>query len=345
MHWRMSAFGLLLMPALAAVAQVVAAVTPPPEMVGAARVFLDSLSAEERKRAQFPFDSEERFNWFFTPVDRRGLPLKELSETQRAAAMSLLRTGLSEQGYRQAETIRALEDVLVEMGGNPRVRDGGLYYFTIFGDPGSKTTWAWRYEGHHLSLHWTLANGSALATAPRFFGANPAEVRQGGLKGIRPLATQEDLAYELLGSFDATQRKAAIIDARAPDDILSSNRKEAAMQDDRGISFAELAVPQRELLIKLIAEHASATVEGAAKQRMAEVRSSRLDLIRFAWMGGIERGQGHYYRIQGPTFLIEFDNTQNDANHIHTVWREFKGDFGRDLLSEHYQSSAHASGP
>lgn len=338
---RATAFGLLLTGAIVAIAQTATAPPPPPEMAVAARAFLDSLSSEKRERAQLPFDSAERLSWFFTPVERRGLPLKDMDEAQRQAAMSLLRTGLSEQGYTKAETIRALEDVLVEMGGDPRVRDRNLYYFTVFGEPDHGATWGWRYEGHHLSQHWTIANGTAMASAPQFFGANPAEVRQGTMKGTRPLAAEEDLAYELLQSLDPAQRNAAIIGSRAPDEILTSNRKEAAIQEDRGISFAELTPAQREMLSKLIAAHASVAVDSVARDRMAQVHSAPLNAIKFAWMGGLEGGEGHYYRVQGPAFLIEFDNTQNDANHIHTVWREFNGDFGLDLLMEHYKRFAH----
>jgi len=338
---RKTMLGVLVTMAFTAIAQVATAPAPPPAMAGAARAFLDSLSPEQQSRAQFPFDAEERLDWFFTPVTRRGLTLKDMTEAQRQAATNLLRTGLSEQGFTKAETIRALEDVLVEMGGDPRVRDRDLYYFTVFGEPGPQTTWGWRYEGHHLSQHWTVANGTAMATTPQFFGANPAEVRQGKMTGTRPLAAEEDLAYELLRSLDPAQWRAAIIDSRAPDDILTSNQREAAIQEDRGVSFAELTTTQRETLIELIGEHANAAVEPVARDRMSKVRASKLEAIKFAWMGGTDKAEGHYYRIQGPTFLIEFDNTQNSANHIHLVWRDFEGDFGLDLLTEHYTRFAH----
>ncbi len=323
------------------IARSASAPPPPPGMVTAARAFLESLSPALKGRAQLPIDAEERMNWFYTPVPRKGLPLKEMNEAQRAAAMNLLRAGLSESGYSKAETIRALEDVLVEMGGNPRQRDKELYYFTIFGEPGPKTTWGWRYEGHHLSQNWTIVNGAAMATTPQFFGANPAEVREGSRKGTRAIAVEEDLAFELLRTLDASQRTTAIIDRKAPSDILTTNTREAAIQADRGLPYAQMTAPQKALLIRLIEANADAQPQSVARERLAKLRAAGLDGIKFAWMGAVEKGHGHYYRVQGPTFLIEFDNTQNESNHIHLVWRDFKGDWGRDLLAEHYKTSQH----
>jgi hypothetical protein len=313
---------------------------PPPGMTAAARAFLDSLTAEQRAVAQFPFGAEERFVWFYTPVPRKGLTLKAMTEPQRKLAMNLLRSGLSDKGYSKAETIRSLEGVLVEMGGNPRQRDRDLYYVSIFGEPGAKATWGWRYEGHHLSHNWTVVNGVAMATTPQFFGANPAEVRQGSKAGLRALAAEEDLGFELLRSLDASQRQAAIIDPKAPSDILTTNTREAAIQADRGVAYSQMTAAQQAALVKLVEEHAGAQTDPIARDRLARAKSA-LSGIKFAWMGGTEKGQGHYYRVQGPSFLIEFDNTQNNANHIHEVWRDFKGDWGRDLLAEHYKSAPH----
>jgi hypothetical protein len=311
------------------------------QLLTAARVFLETLTPAQRERAQLPFEAEERFVWHYTPVSRRGLPLKEMSEPQRQAAMNLLRAGLSEPGYAKAETIRALEDVLVEMGGSPSYRDRNLYYFTVFGSPDAQASWGWRYEGHHLSQHWTVVNGTALVTTPQFFGANPAEVRQGKLRGTRALAVEEDLAYALLSSLDEAQRTLAIIDRNAPSDILTSNSRQAAIQADLGLAYARLTPQQQSKLFELIEAHARATVASVAAQRLAKLRTAGLETIKFAWMGSTERSQGHYYRIQGPTFLIELDNTQDGANHVHAVWRDFNGDFGRDLLGEHYRAAPH----
>ena len=315
---------------------------PADTMQTAARRFLDTLSPELKARAQLPFDDEDRTIWNYIPIERKGVSLKMLDERQRRVAMDLLRTGLSEKGHKKAEVIRSLENVLREMESGKIVRDPELYYFTIFGDPVSSGTWGWRYEGHHVSQHWTIVQGKAIASSPQFLGANPAEVREGAMKGSRPLAAEEDLAFALLKSLDEKQQSSAIIDAKAPRDILTTNAREAAMQEDRGLAWREMNATQRECFMALIEEHARTQAPALADERLARLRKAGLDSVRFAWMGARERSEaGHYYRIQGPTFLVEFDNTQNRGNHIHQVWREFKGDFGRDLLAEHYRQSPH----
>ena len=313
---------------------------PADTMAAAAQKFLSTLSPELKAQAQLPFDSDDRTFWNYVPLERKGVSLKLLDERQRTAAMDLLRTGLSEKGYKKAEVIRALEDILRQMESGRIVRDRELYYFTIYGEPRDKGTWGWRYEGHHLSHNWTVVNGKAVAGSPQFFGANPAEVRDGAMKGTRPLAAEEDLAFALLNSLDASQQSRVIIDATAPRDMLTTNTREAAMLDDRGVSWKEMTAAQRKQFMSLIEEHARTQFPALADERLARLKTAGLDAIRFAWMGSRERTEaGHYYRIQGPTFLVEFDNTQNRANHIHQVWRDFKGDFGRDLLAEHYKQA------
>ena len=310
-------------------------------MAQAAGAFLASLDDDARASARFAFDSEERFNWHFVPKPRAGLPLKAMSAPQRGAAMELLRAGLSEKGYTKAETIRQLEVILAEIERDPVRRDPDLYYVTIFGDPTAKGTWGWRFEGHHLSLNWTLVQGRSVAPTPQFFGSNPDEVRAGPRKGTRTLAAEQDLARALLGSLSESQRKQAVVSATAPPDIFSGSQRKAATLDERGIAFNELNTEQRGLLLAIIEEFAGAQTEAIAAARLARIREAGLDRIRFAWMGGLARGEPHYYRLQGATFLVEYDNTQNDANHVHAVWRDFDGDFGVDLLQEHYRNSAH----
>jgi hypothetical protein len=314
---------------------------PVETMTDAARDFLRTLSPELRTQAQLAFDSADRTTWNYVPIARTGVALKSLDAAQRGAAARLLRTGLSERGYAKAETIRALEDVLLEIEGRTAiVRDREAYHFAIFGEPSATGTWGWRYEGHHLSQNWTIVAGKALASSPQFFGANPAEVKEGKLAGTRPLAAEEDLAFALLRSLDDRQRAVAVIDPQAPQDITTANAREAVMDDARGLAYRDMTPAQRKQLIALIEEHAGAQAAPLAEERLARLRRSGLEAIRFAWMGSLERNQaGHYYRIKGPSFLIEFDNTQNGANHIHQVWRDFKGDFGRDHLAEHYRKS------
>ena len=318
------------------------AIGPADTMTDAARRFLATLSPPLKAQAQLPFEDADRTTWNYVPIERKGVSLKMLDETQRRAAMTLLRTGLSESGYKKAEAIRALEDVLLEMEGARAagMRDREKYHFTVFGEPRAGGTWGWRYEGHHLSQHWTIVNGKAIASTPQFFGVNPAHIREGKLAGSRPLAAEEDLAFALLNALDPDQQSRAIVDPKAPRDILTTNAREAAMQDERGLTFREMSPAQRKQLLALIEEHAGAQAAPLAQERLARLRAAGMDSIRFAWMGARERSEaGHYYRIQGPTFLVEFDNTQNRANHIHQVWRDFKGDFGRDLLAEHYEKS------
>jgi hypothetical protein len=315
-------------------------------MERAARTLIDRLDATQREAIAFPFESDERINWHFVPIARKGLPLKQMTAPQREAAVALLRTGLSASGFTKVEAIRQLEDVLAATERGSIVRDKELYFFTIFGKPGD-ARWGWRYEGHHLSQNWTIVNGRAAGTTPAFMGANPAEVLDGPMRGSRPLGPEEDLGRAFLMSLTDAQRKEAIVSETAPRDILSGDSKQAARLEDTGIRGSSLNPAQKDALLKAIQEFASTQPGALAADRMAKVKASGLDDVRFTWMGAIERGpgKGHYYRIQGASFLIEFDNTQNNANHQHSVWRDFNGDFGRDLLAEHYATSPHHRAP
>ena len=312
---------------------------PAPTMAKAADAFLAALDPAKRAKAGLPFNSEERLNWHFVPKDREGVAIKQMSAEERQAALTLLKSGLSARGFTKVDTIRRLEEVLFAIEGS-RSRDPELYYFTVFGKPSDQGAWGWRYEGHHTSLNWTVVDGRLVATTPQFLGANPADVRDGPQKGTRALAAEEDLGRALVKSLSADQGTQAVLSKDAPRDILTGASREAAIQEDRGISYGKLTPEQQGLLLSLIQEYASAQTPAVAQARLARVKAG-LPAIRFAWMGGLDKGQGHYYRIQGSTFLIEYDNTQNNANHIHCVWREFKGDWGRDLLTEHYRTAPH----
>ncbi|MDP9198402.1 MAG: DUF3500 domain-containing protein, partial [Pseudomonadota bacterium] len=291
--------------------------SPTADAAQAATAFLASLNDDARAKAQFAFESEERFNWHFVPRPRAGLPLKAMSAPQRSAAMDLLRAGLSEKGYTKSETIRGLEVLLAEIEQNPVTRDPDLYYVSIFGEPLADGTWGWRFEGHHISLNWTFVQGRSIAPTPQFFGSNPDAVRSGPRRDMRVLAAEQDLARALLENLSEAQRTQAIISAAAPPDIFSGNQRKAATLEERGIAFSDLTTEQRGLLLAIIEEYAGAQPEAVAEARLARLREAGLNRIRFAWMGGLARGEPHYYRLQGPTFLIEYDNTQNDANHIH----------------------------
>jgi hypothetical protein len=311
------------------------------EMARAAAAFLASLSAEQRAKAVFDFADAERLNWHFIPRERRGLPLAEMTVAQQELARALLRAGVGQRGYVKASTIIELELVLRELGGNPTVRDPALYYVSIFGSPTASGPWGWRTEGHHLSVNFTIAGGTLVATAPSFFGANPAEVRSGTRRGLRALAEEEDLARALVTSLRPEQRAAALIATEAPRDIVTGNAAEVDPLEPAGIAVTTLDAAQRAMLLRVIDEYLARMTDELAEARRARLADTDFDAVTFAWAGSIERGRPHYYRIQGPTFLIEYDNTQNDANHIHSVWRDFEGDFGRDLLREHYRSGVH----
>jgi hypothetical protein len=323
----------------------IASAEPPPSassMLDAARAFIATLDPGQKSKATLPFNSDERFHWFYTPVPRKGVPLKELTASQQHAALALLHAGLSEKGYSKAEAIRKLEAVLHELEeGKGPTRDPDLYFFTFFGEPSTEGAWGWRYEGHHCSQNWTIVNGKSIGSSPQFFGANPAEVRAGPMKGTRVLAAEEDLGRSLVKSLTAAQRGEAVINITPPNDIVTTNARKAAIEEDKGVAYSKLSKEQQGMLMALIDDYLSAQPRAQAQQRLDKLRQAGFDLIKFAWMGGLEKGEGHYYRVQGSTFLIEYDNTQNSANHIHCVWRDFNGDWGEDLLAAHYRNSPH----
>ena len=317
-------------------------------MSKAAAQFLDGLSADQRAKAALPFDGEERLRWHFIPNEmfpRKGLMIKDMNETQRRLAHDLLRTGLSARGYNKITSIIELEDILkaIETGGK-MARNKEEYLFSVFGTPGTKGAWGWRVEGHHISLRFTIADGAVsrnLSSTPMFLGANPAEVRDGDKKGLRVLGDEEDAARALVMALSADQQKQAIINAVAPTDILTMNKNDIAPLPDQGVTFASLQPAQQALLRRLIEVYTSTMEADVAAERLAKITAAGMDTVRFAWAGETEKGKKHYYRIQGPTFLVEYDNTQNNGNHIHSVWRDFNGDFGRDLLREHLKQVAH----
>ena len=308
-------------------------------MFEAANAFLAALSSDQRKIACFAFENRERYDWHYIPRSRSGLPLNHMSAAQQALALEMLKTGLSKSGYIKSANIMKLETVLREIESFNMGRDPGKYYFSFFGLPSAKGTWGWRVEGHHLSLNFTVVDGHLLATAPRFLGANPAEVPTRELHGLRTLAAEEDLARKLLNSLNADQLQKAVFREQAYGDIVTGSEEKVAPLEQVGIAAGALSGRQMDILTRLIDEYISVLSPEIAGQRTAAVRSSGLNQIHFGWAGALQPGRPHYYRIQGGAFLIEYDNVQNGANHIHTVWRDFEGDFGRDLLKEHYRSA------
>lgn len=308
-------------------------------MTDAANHFLASLTPEQTAKAKFEFNDEERFNWHFIPRPRKGLPFREMSPTQKQLAHALLAAGLSQRGYIKATTIMSLEDILRLLEGDSgQRRNPEGYYFSIFGEPSEKGTWGWRVEGHHVATNFTLVNGKVVGS-PNFFGANPAEIREGPRKGLRALAAEEDLGRAVITALEPDQRKVAIVSTEAYKDILTAADRKAALEGQpNGLQASKMTAKQRELLNTLLEEYVNNFPEQIAQDRMEKIHKAGTNLY-FAWAGVTEKGGPHYYRIQAPTFLVEYDDTQNGANHIHSVWRDYEGDFGLDLLGQHYQSS------
>jgi hypothetical protein len=308
-------------------------------MTECANRFLAALDANQRGKATFSFETDERMNWHFIPRERKGLPLREMMPYQKHLASALLAAGLSQTGYIKAVTIMSLEDILkiIENDKGER-RNPEKYYFSVFGTPSDGGTWGYRVEGHHLSQNYTVVNGKVI-DGPSFFGSNPAEVRQGPRKGLRTLAGEDDLGTELIHALDEQQQKVAIVDPTAYEDILTAASRKAALQGQpSGLSASKMNANQFDALMALMEEYAHNVSDELAEGRRVQINNAGRN-IYFAWSGGMSRGEPHYYRVQTPSFLIELDDTQDNANHIHSVWRDFSGDFGQDLLQQHYQVS------
>lgn len=308
-------------------------------MADTATAFLNSLTPEQRAKASFGLTDDERMNWHFIPKERKGLPLREMAPYSKHLAQALLGAGVSSKGHIKAVSIMSLEDILKQMEKDDgERRNPEKYYFSIFGEPKATGTWGYRVEGHHVSLNFTVVNGK-VASTPSFFGTNPAEVREGPRKGLRVLAREEDLARDLLNALTPEQKGAAIVDKEAYKDIFTMASRKAALEGQpNGLSAAKMNAKQREMLAALLEEYASNFPDDVAQARMEQVKKAGTNMY-FAWAGVAEKGGPHYYRVQAPMFLVEYDNTQNGANHIHSVWRDYNGDFGLDLLKQHYDSS------
>jgi uncharacterized protein DUF3500 len=312
------------------------------QMRAAAAAFLDSLSAEQTARAAASFDSPDHHEWTYLPGPRPGLALADMSDDQRELALRLLDTGLSEQGGTSARAIMALESTLrhieEQQGLNADHRDPGFFWFRVLGDPRGNAPWAWRANGHHLAVHLTII-GDAIAATPQFFGANPARVPA---TGHRTLPAEEDRARELLASLDAEQRQVAISGPIAPDDILT--RRDPVADPARiaaGIEYSRLTLAQRDLLGGLVHQYVDRVAPEIAELSWRRITDVGIEAVRFTWSGSDVVGEGHYYAVTGPTFLLEYDNVQNNNNHIHSVWRDIDHDWGHDILQSHYAHDAH----
>jgi hypothetical protein len=306
-----------------------------------ARTFLSMLNDRQRAAALFPFDHPERTMWGYVPERRTGIALRAMNARQRAAAFELVGTGLSERGTGLARGIVELEGILQELEGGGSFWDPELYFLALFTGPGGTHPWAWSFEGHHLSVNVTDLGPHGQIVAPLFMGANPARVPSGPRQGTRLLAAEEDLAFELLHMLDVGQRARATIAAYPPGTILTRDDPVVRPMAFAGLPAAEMTVAQQRQLRRLLELYAGRMADSSAARQLQRIEQAGFERLHFAWAGAHQPREPHYYRIHGPTVLVEYDNVQDGANHIHTVWRDLENDFGGDLLRRHYSRQPH----
>jgi hypothetical protein len=321
-------------------------------MASAAMDFLASLNPAQREAATLPFGDDRRYVWDYRPPEstpRNGLRLINMRAEQQRKALALVDIGLSTRGARQVRQIIDLEIPLLDQEQRegrvtPFVRHPEHYAVCVFGDPSGRLPWAWHIGGHHVALHFTVVDGDRIASVPLFFGANPAQVRHGPTAGQRTLPEEEDLARALVRSLPSDQKAVAVVSATAFPDILTDKYRVAnVFAPPRGLAFARMAGAQREQLVKLMRHYVERTNDELSGPYWRKIEADGLEMVTFAWAGSEEPGQGHYYAIKAPSFLIEYDNTQNEANHIHSVLRDISGDWGEDLIAAHYAESHRAA--
>lgn len=309
---------------------------PAAEMKVAAEALITALDPQQRQALLLPMDDGQREDFRYTPRERTGLLFRSLDDKQRAAVLQLLQSAMSGKGLLKSRQIMMLEDVLAKREKRPGLRDPEKYWMTIFGTPGDANGWGWKFEGHHLSVNLTLL-GDRVALAPSFFGCHPAEVREGEHQGLRILADEEDVARKLAGDLWESGFEEAILRDKPPREILTGEERRVKPLTVVGVAEARMSKQQQSRLRDLIRVYLERYRPELAEAEFAAIEQAGIDKVHFAWAGSLEKGEAWYYRVQGPTFLLEAANSQNQANHIHAVWRKFGGDFGRDLLGEHYR--------
>ncbi len=304
---------------------------------------INSLDSAQKVKSVFAFDEMSRYDWHYLPatmVARQGVCIRDLNIAQKKNIYALLKNFLSDKGYTRTQDIINNEFYLKELEPNNTNRIPENYYVAFYGNPGMDKVWAWKFSGHHVALNFTIVNNQ-LAFAPFFFGIYPAEIKSGQNKGRQIIKDEEDIGFELINMLTSEQKLKAIFQLKAFTDIVTTNSAQVGPLKSVGILTKDLTHQQKVIFNKLIVAYLSSMPSVIAEIRMKRIVSEDLNEIKFGWAGGLISGEPHYYRIQGKTFLIEFDNTQHKANHIHSVWRDFNGDFGIDLLKEHYQNSKH----
>ncbi|HEY8513031.1 MAG TPA: DUF3500 domain-containing protein [Cyclobacteriaceae bacterium] len=309
------------------------------DLAETAKAFMALLGSEQLEKTTFPVDTDERTDWTFVPRARKGIPFKELNAKQREAALNLLRASLSQQGYTKATEIMSHEIILRELEGrgpNDTYRDPENYYVSIFGSPSSKEPWGWRLEGHHVALNFFSIGGKLVSSTPSGFGSNPATVPRGPQTGKQILKLESDLGFQLVNSLTPAQLKVAKFSDTAPYEMFTLGEREAAPLEPKGLSYRDMTSAQQKMLLSLLDVYVKNYAFGFSNRLMKKIQDAGIENLSFAWAGSLQPGTGHYYRIQGPMLLIEFDNTQNNANHIHTAVRDLTDDFAYDILKEHY---------
>jgi hypothetical protein len=300
--------------------------------------FLGTLDDGQRKQVLTAFESGNRLDWHYIPRSRPGLSLGEMNPSQAAAARALFATVLNQRGLEMLDGVRLLEGVLREQQGS--FRDPGRYYVSVFGTPG-RFPWGWRFEGHHLSLNVALPAAGQISATPFFLGAHPATVRDGRHKGFRLLGAAEDLARQVMASLDDAQRRSALIANRSFGEIVASPQREQDLGQPRGLELAAMTPAARGLVEALMDRFLGTLAPDLLAAQKRRVMEQGLERFRFAWAGSLVPGEAHYFRVHGPVTLIEHDNTQNGANHVHSVWRDLAADFGHDALGDHYRQNPH----
>jgi hypothetical protein len=305
--------------------------------------FLKSLTQAQRNKTQMLFNDKSRILWHYLPSSmfpRAGIQLNELDSNQKAKLDEILKTFLSETGYNKTIKIIDLENILLEISGDSIRRNPEKYSVAFYGNPEKDRLWALSFEGHHISLNFTIHNDK-VESAPLFLGASPARILSGPREGERTLQREEDLGFELINSLSEEQRKVALFQEKPFFDIVTGTSPKVEPLSPVGIMYDQLTENQQLIFLKLLDEYLSTLPAEQAEQRMNSIKNQEINEVRFGWAGATALGKGHYYRIQGKSFLIELDNVQDKSNHIHTVWRDFDGDFGRDIIKEHYKNSDH----
>lgn len=306
-----------------------------------AKDFLATLSPELKLQAMFPLKHEERFNFNFVPLKRKGPTFRDFNATQKTAALELLKASLSAQGFKKATDIIELEKALIiieKQAPDSRYRDPLNYHFCIFGTPSSDKAWGWKFEGHHISVNFVSNEGRIVSSTPSFFGSNPGIVTIEDQKGKQALKLESELALLLVNALSEEQLKTARVSEEAPKEIITGNSRKASNIEPRGISFNALDDDQKKTFLQLLDVFVKNYELGFSKTLMEKIKKAGMDNLSFAWAGGLKYGVPHYYRIQGPMLLIEYDNIQNNANHVHTSVRDLTNDFAEDILREHYLS-------